>query len=90
VQRQSMKEISEDIISRELCTYIKSMIVDKQVVVEPMTDFSQLGIDSLSLIELVLFIERKFNIALPEEDLLPENFKSAETLAKCACRHLTK
>lgn len=66
------------------------MIVDKQVPVEPKTDFARLGIDSLSLIELVLFIERKFNVALPEEDLLPENFKSAETLAKCTLRHLLK
>jgi acyl carrier protein len=85
-----MEDISVDTISQELCSYIKSMIVDKRVTVEPKTNFSQLGIDSLSLIELVLFIERKFNIALPEEDLLPENFKSAETLAKCTYRHLLK
>ena len=85
-----MKDISVDTISQELCSYIKSMIVDKRVVVEPETNFNQIGIDSLSLIELVLFVERKFNITLPEEDLLPENFKSAETLAKCAFRHLNK
>ena len=85
-----MKDISADTMSQELCSYIKSMIVDKRVVVEPKTNFNQIGIDSLSLIELVLFVERKFNIALPEEDLLPENFKSAETLAKCAFRNLNK
>jgi acyl carrier protein len=85
-----MKDISVDTISQELCSYIKNMIVDKEVAVEPKTSFSQIGIDSLSLIELVLFIERKFNIALPEEDLLPENFKSAETLANCTFRNLSK
>ena len=85
-----MKDISVDTISQELCSYIKSMIVDKRVIVDPETNFNQIGIDSLSLIELVLFVERKFNIALPEEDLLPENFKSAKTLAKCAFRHLNK
>ena len=85
-----MKDISVDTISQELCSYIKSMIVDKRVIVDLETNFNQIGIDSLSLIELVLFVERKFNIALPEEDLLPENFKSAETLAKCAFRHLNK
>jgi len=85
-----MKDVTADTISGELCSYIKSMIVDKRLTVEPNTDFAQLGIDSLSLIELVLFIERKFNIALPEEDLLPENFKSVETLAKCAYRHHLK
>ena len=85
-----MKDISVDTISQELCSYIKSMFVDKRVIVDPETNFNQIGIDSLSLIELVLFVERKFNIALPEEDLLPENFKSAETLAMCTFRHLTK
>ena len=85
-----MKDISVDTISQELCSYIKSMIVDKRVIVDPETNFNQIGIDSLSLIELVLFVERKFNITLPEEDLLPENFKSAETLAKCAFRNLNK
>lgn len=85
-----MKDISVDSIAQELCSFIRNMIVDKSVVVEPKTDFSEIGIDSLSLIELVLFVERKFQISLPEEDLLPENFKSAETLAQCAYRHLTK
>lgn len=85
-----MKDISVEIISQEVCSYIKSTIVDGGVIVEPTTKFNQIGIDSLSLIDLVLFIERKFNIALPEEDLLPENFKSAETLAKCTFRHLNK
>ena len=85
-----MNDVSVDTISRELCSYIKSMIVDKRVDVEPATEFAKLGIDSLSLIELVLFIERKFNVTLPEEVLLPENFKSAETLAKCTHRHLPK
>jgi acyl carrier protein len=85
-----MKDISVDTISLELCSFIKSMIVDKRIIVEPKTDFSQIGIDSLSLIELMLFVERKFKISLPEEDLLPENFKSAETLAQCAYRHLPK
>lgn len=84
-----MKDISIDTISVELCSFIQAMIVDKRIAVGPRTEFSQIGIDSLSLIELVLFVERKFNIALPEEDLLPENFKSAETLAKCAYRHLS-
>jgi len=82
-----MTNIQADDISRELCTYIKGNIVDKKLTVEPDTSFSQIGIDSLSTIELVLFIERKFSIVLPEEELIPENFKSAHTLALCAHRY---
>ncbi len=83
-----MNETSVDTICQELCTFIRTSVVDKNVVVEPNTVFSKIGIDSLSIIELVLFLERKYAITLPEEELLPENFHTALTLAQCAYRHL--
>ena len=79
-----------DKIALELCSYLKGNIVDKNLTVEPDTSFSKIGIDSLSIIELVLFVERKFNVALPEQELIPENFKSARTLAVCTFRYLGK
>ena len=75
-------------ISKELCAFIKKSIVDSKIVVAPDTLFNTIGIDSLSTIELVLFIERKFKVTLPEFELIPENFKSAETLAACTKRYL--
>jgi acyl carrier protein len=79
-----------DKIAFELCAYLKSNIVDKNITIEPDTSFAKLGIDSLSTIELVLFIERKFNVSLPEGELIPENFKSARTLAICTLRYFNK
>jgi acyl carrier protein len=76
-----------DKIALELCGYLKGSIVDKNLTVEPDTSFSKIGIDSLAIIELVLFVERKFNVALPEQELIPENFKSARTLAICTRRY---
>ncbi len=85
-----MEKIGIDDIAIALCSYIKSSIVDKGVTVEPDTLFNVIGIDSLSTIELVLFIERKFKVVLPEEELIPENFKSALTLATCTNRYVGK
>ena len=79
-----------DKIALELCNYIKGNIVDKNLTVEPDTSFGKIGIVSLSIIELVLFVERKFNVALPEQELIPENFKTARTLATCTLRYLDK
>ncbi|HEY8936904.1 MAG TPA: acyl carrier protein [Cyclobacteriaceae bacterium] len=76
-------------ISHELCAFIRKSIVDNKIVVESDTLFNQIGIDSLSTIELVLFIERKFKVALPEQELIPENFKSVRTLAECTKRHFS-
>jgi acyl carrier protein len=77
-------------IALELCTFLKTNIVDKNITIDPDTSFPKLGIDSLSIIELVLFVERKFRVALPEHELIPENFKSARTLAKCTLRYMNR
>lgn len=82
-----MDILKSESVAQELCRYIVSNIVDKSVTVQPDTAFEKLGIDSLSTIELVLFLERKFKITLPEQELIPENFISANTLANCAMRY---
>ena len=38
-------------------------------------------IDSLGILEVVAFIEKKFEIAVADEDLLPENFGSVRSLS---------
>ena len=84
-----MEKITREEISRQLQVFIQNTIVEKHIVVQEETSFNQLGIDSMSIIELVLFIERKFRIAIPEADLLPTNFASVRTLADCAFRNQT-
>lgn len=83
-----MSKTALEDVCQELCGFIGNNIVDKNVTVHPDTTFSAIGIDSLSIIELVLFIERKFNVTIPEEELIPENFKSVRTLAECTYRYL--
>ena len=70
-------------IAESLCGFIKKSLVAEGVEVHPDTPFSQLGLDSFSIIEVVLFIERNYGVGLPDEALSPENIHSAGTLAKC-------
>jgi acyl carrier protein len=35
------------------------------------------GIDSVSFVKLIVLVESKFNISIPDEDLLFENFSTA-------------
>jgi len=37
-------------------------------------------LDSLSLLQLVVFLEERFNIRVDEADLLPENFASVDAI----------
>jgi acyl carrier protein len=89
-ENSSTQDPQIDKIALELCNYIKGSIVDKNLTVEPDTSFNKIGVDSLSIIEIVLFIERKFEVVLPEHELIPENFKSARTLAVCMLRYFDK
>ena len=82
-----MDAITLEEISRQLEHFIKSTIVDGSIEVNADTPFNKLGIDSMAIIELVLFIERKFKISIPESGLVPSNFKSINTLAQCAYRN---
>ena len=83
-----MEKISEELICSELLLFVQSSILDSSVSITPYTRFSDIGLDSMSIIELVLFIERKFEVAISEKDLTPENLKSIQTLAECTFKYL--
>ena len=74
---------NEQELAEELCAYLRSHVLAKQVFIDPDQPFAQLGIDSMSIIELVLYIERKHGVALPDKDLHPENLRTARALARC-------
>lgn len=43
-------------------------------------------IDSLGITELVGFLERQFGIAVADEDLVPDNFRSVDSIAAFVSR----
>lgn len=75
-------------ITDALLAFLKTSILEEDIDITAQTSFDQLGIDSLSIIELVLFIERKFQVIIPEDELLPENLNSVESLTACTFRNL--
>ena len=72
-----------DIVKKELCDFIAENILAGEVIVLPDTILSDIGVDSFSIIEIILFIERKFGISIPHESLTPENFVSVDALVLC-------
>jgi acyl carrier protein len=68
---------------KELCDFISGNILAGDVEVQPDTILSDIGVDSFSIIEIILFIERKFKISIPHESLTPENFVSVNALVEC-------
>ncbi len=70
-----------NIIIAEIKNYIEKNILAEGVQVDAATDLKQAGIDSFSTVEIILFIERKFGVSIPDEKLVPDNFKTLQALA---------
>lgn len=72
-----------DSISTALCQFVRENLVAPGVDIQPGTPLDALGLDSFSLIEIILFIERKYQLSLPDEALTKENLHTAAALAAC-------
>ena len=65
----------------EIQQYIEKNILSEGVQLDAGTNLKQAGIDSFSTVEIILFIERRFGASIPDEKLVPENFKTIQALA---------
>ena len=73
---KTLKEI-ENILSQEIAT-ILSVDSTKVILDRPL---HEMGIDSLSFVEFLVFIEKIFNIKLMESGLTSEDFRTVRSLA---------
>lgn len=74
-------KMTQDDIEKQLCDFLRANILAGDVVVSPDTELSLIGVDSFSLMELVLFIERRFGLELPAAALTADNMASVRALA---------
>ena len=77
-------------ITAALCKFISTELVAPGVTVTSTTSLEQLGIDSFSIIEIILFIERQYGVTLPDEALTKENIYSVETIVTCVLKYYKK
>ncbi|MCF6202132.1 MAG: phosphopantetheine-binding protein [Methylococcaceae bacterium] len=74
-------EYSVEDIATRLCSYLNENILAGDVDVNMETELVKIGIDSFSLMEMILFIERSFGLVLPAESLTPENIASIGSIS---------
>lgn len=70
-----------NIIIAEIKKYIENNILAEAVQIDADTNLKHVGIDSFSTVEIILFIERRFGVSIPDEKLVPDNFKTIQALA---------
>jgi acyl carrier protein len=71
-------------ISATLIDYIqKELAIGRAKAVQPDDDLFSTGVlDSLGILQLVLFIEEQFGIKVPDEDVLFENFQTVAAMTR--------
>lgn len=75
-------------IASELIKFLENNIVSEEIQVSPNQVLYDIGIDSYSIVEMVLFIERRFGVVVPDHLLLPENFKTVNALSEVVIKLL--
>ncbi len=45
------------------------------------------GLDSMAIMRLVMFIEERFNVTLPDNEIEPENIQTIQALQQWILRH---
>ena len=73
----SLKQVEEKLI-RQIAAILS---IDSKKI-KPEALLHSLGVDSLSFVELLVFIEKEFSIKLMESGLTGDDFKTIQSLAR--------
>jgi acyl carrier protein len=68
-------------IENKLINQIAAILSCSSLSIKPDAQLHTLGVDSLSFVEILVFIEKEFKIKLIESGLDKEDFKSVRSLA---------
>lgn len=68
-------------IEQDIIHFLLNNIVAPETQLNNTTLLRDVGIDSFSIVEIILFIERKHGVIIPDEHLVPENFRTVKALA---------
>ena len=73
--------LNPDEIEAQLLAFLKREVFSAQLTVTADTDLIAAGFDSLSLVRLLLFIEKTFGLWIPESEITAETLHNVHTLA---------
>ncbi len=74
---------SKEHISKTLVTFVRTNILSQGVAFDSSSNLSKIGVDSYSVIEIILFIEREFGVVIPDTMLIPSNLSSIDAMSEC-------
>jgi acyl carrier protein len=85
-------EVSAEEVSNRLILLVKQVSGPAAAFPNPFpveTQLSDLGVTSLKMVNLMLAVELEFDIAIPQSDITPENFRSLDAIQSLVQRILS-
>lgn len=82
----SLPATDHDNVAQTLTAFVNASIMAPGRRIQPDDDFEVMGIDSIALLKVLLFVEAEFGFWPPDEDLVAENLRSPRALAYYICR----
>lgn len=76
-------------IETSIIKFLKNNILAENVTLDSTTILRDIGVDSYSIVEIVLFIERQYGFVIPDNQLKPENFENVKTVSEIVLSHLS-
>ena len=76
----------QDAVAAALAAFVNANIMARGRSLQPDDDFERMGVDSMALLKVLLFVEAQFGFWMPDEDLVAENLASPRALASYICQ----
>ena len=74
---------TRQVVARELSGFLQSQVQGEGPAIEASTPLRDIGLDSFAIMELLLFIEKRFAVKVPLGQLTSENLHSIDSLSLC-------
>jgi acyl carrier protein len=79
-------QMDSDEVAGILTAFVNGHIMAAGRPIQPDDAFETVGVDSMALLRILVFIETTFGFWMPDQDLLEENLTSPRALANYICR----
>ena len=75
-------------IEEELLGFLRREVFSAETGLTPETDLVAAGFDSMSLVRVLLHVEKRYGFWIPEQEITGEALKNLRTLSEMVCRLL--
>lgn len=70
-------------IKLEITNYLNSVLKDRKAAIDPATLIISSGLlDSIAILDLVMYMEEQFEVTIDGDELTAENFETVDAIAK--------